>query len=241
MLRMREMGELESLNRNKEQILRMKKEKGGLTASTWFLKGKTSSVITCQATPGGVLARSVKNILNMDPSKPRILVTEDGGKPAISILRRSDLFKEPGCRFKDPTCIVERDRDCCKTGVIYEITCGTCSSEEDSSRISRDPGTRRTPNYVGMARTSVHWRMKSHLQGQRPKHQANPLYCHDCESHEGQPQSYIARIIKAEKDILPLAVLEALYIERQDPLLRMNERQEQGRGGLVRLIASRIT
>ena len=36
MLRMREMGELESLNRNKEQILRMKKEKGGLTASTWF-------------------------------------------------------------------------------------------------------------------------------------------------------------------------------------------------------------
>ena len=44
-----------------------------------------------------------------------------------------------------------------------------------------------------------------------------------------------------EKNLLPLSILEGLYIEKQDPTQRLNERNESGRGGLVRMIASRVT
>ena len=90
-----------------------------------------------------------------------------------------------------------------------------------------------------MTRTSAHWRMQSHLQGQRSKSGGNPLYRHDCEKHEGEPQSYKTRILTAERNLLPLAIIEALYIEQQHPGTSFNDRMEGGRGSLVRLIATR--
>ena len=48
-------GEIESVNRTKIEILRTKREKGGLIASLWYLKGETDKVTTCQPTPGGIL------------------------------------------------------------------------------------------------------------------------------------------------------------------------------------------
>ena len=46
-------GEIPSINRTRKDIMKMKEEIGGLTPSTWFLRGHTSSNIKCQATPGG--------------------------------------------------------------------------------------------------------------------------------------------------------------------------------------------
>ena len=46
MCRKVEEGEIVSLNRDKAEIVNTKKEKGGLIASSWFLKGKTSRTIT---------------------------------------------------------------------------------------------------------------------------------------------------------------------------------------------------
>ena len=51
--------EIESANRSKSDIVRMKVDNGGLIASSWFMKGKTHNVISCQLTPGGVLARKL--------------------------------------------------------------------------------------------------------------------------------------------------------------------------------------
>ena len=53
-------GEIQSLNRSKEEILRSKISKGGLSASSWYLKGKTERVMYCQPTPGGKLAKKLK-------------------------------------------------------------------------------------------------------------------------------------------------------------------------------------
>ena len=98
-LRMEEMrrkvvrGEIESVNRKKLEIQKKKVEKGGLTSSSWFLKGKTYNVISCQPSPDGILARKVSDTLNsINPSR-RILVTEDGGIPITASLRKSDPFR----------------------------------------------------------------------------------------------------------------------------------------------------
>ena len=83
--------------------------------------------------------------------------------------------------------------------------------------------------------------MQSHLKGQKSKDKSNPLFRHDTEVHSGEMQTYKTRILNTERNLLPLCILEGLYIEKQDPAQRLNERNENGRGGLVRLIASRVT
>ena len=52
-------------------------------------------------------------------------------------------------------------------------------------------------------------------------------------------QTYTMRKIGSEKKIVRLACLEALEIERQPENLIMNEKNEQGRGGLVKISALR--
>ena len=105
--------------------------------------------------------------------------------------------------------------------------------------MSRAPGKCLAPNYVGMTRTLVHWRMQNHLQGQKSKSNNNPLHRHDEEVHNGEVQKYTTRVLTTERNLLPLAVIEGLYIEQQYPGSSFNDRNEQGRGALVRLIATR--
>ena len=141
-------------------------------------------MISCQPTPNGTLARNISERLNsLNPNK-RVLVTEDGGIPISASLRKSDPFRKPQCRFLDPKCIVENGRDCSKQGVIYEISCKSCN-ENAIEPNSRRPGSCNTYNYIGITRTSVHWRMLNHLKGQNAKQNSNPLHRHDLDVHDG--------------------------------------------------------
>ena len=81
--------------------------------------------------------------------------------------------------------------------------------------------------------------MQGHLSGQRAKSNSNPLHRHDVEAHGGVPQQYECRILARERNQLPLKILEALYIEKQRPLTSLNDKNEAGRGGLIRLRATR--
>ena len=105
---------------------------------------------------------------------------------------------------------------------------------------NRGPGKQGKLNYIGMTSTSVHCRMQGHLSGQRAKLKSNPLHRHDQESHGGQEQKYTTRILRRERGLLPLSVIEALYIEKQLEGTSLNEKNENGRGGLVRLRAVRM-
>ena len=51
---------------------------------------------------------------------------------------------------------------------------------------------------------------------------------------------YVTTIETSEKKIVKHHVNEAPRIKRHDPTFRMNERQENGRGGIVRITASRV-
>ena len=82
-------GEIVSINRTKSEIQRNRIQKGGFTSSSWYLKGKTYQVISCQPSPGGILARELTESLKNNPDR-RILVTEDGGIPVS--LKKADPF-----------------------------------------------------------------------------------------------------------------------------------------------------
>ena len=161
----------------------------------------------------------------------------------MSSLRQADPFFPGGCRFKDDNCPVEEGKDCSQQGILYEITCNNCTEPVDSSSIqekeSRKPGCQARYNYLGMTRCSVHYRMISHLNGQKSKSSKNPLYRHDRDVNGGVIQSYTTRILQKEKNLLPLCITEGLYIEKQVKGTSLNDKNEFGRGSLVRLSATR--
>ena len=96
-------------------------------------------------------------------------------------------------------------------------------------------------NYIGLTGASVHSRMQSHLSGQRRKMTNNPLFRHDRDHHGSIPQKYRTQIIANESKIVRLNINEALRIEKQDPKYRINDRMEGGRGGIVRIAATRVS
>ena len=128
----------------------------------------------------------------------KTLVIEEGGKPLIGFLKKSDPYKHPGCRYGDSKCLVEESKDCAKMSVVYEITCNSCmepiNTAPDIDERSRDPGNQGRYQYVGMTRNSVHARMLDHLKGQKSKLSSNPLFRHDRDIHSGDSQSYTTRI-----------------------------------------------
>ena len=125
------------------------------------------------------------------------------------------------------------------SGVLYEATCNSCLEpvdlETQQEHETREPGKQPRLNYIGMTMTSLHNRMEGHKKGQKYKQSNKPLWRHDKEKHNCQPQEYSFRILSREQKILPLNVLEGLYIEAQIQGTSLNERNERGRGGLVRI------
>ena len=104
---------------------------------------------------------------------------------------------------------------------------------------SRELGGQTRENYIGMTRTSVHCRMQSHLQKQKSKTTSNPLWRHDRDRHEGEPQRYTTRVIRRKRNLLPLSIMEALFIEKQAAGSSLNDKNEYGRGKLIRIRAKR--
>ena len=122
------------------------------------------------------------------------------------------------------------------TSMIYKISCKSCDKVIEESNSNSE-----SPNYIGLTRASLHARMSSHLDGQRRSLSGNPLHRHDLENHNGQKQVYICKPVASEKKIVRLYMNEALRIEKQDRSASINDKMECGRGGLVRISATRVT
>ena len=223
-----EVGHRESIYRSGDKIRETKKDKMDW-ANTWFLQGNTKDTISCPVTPGGELKKRLTETVNKGKST-NTKVIEDGGRPVSGGLTTKDPMRPQGCIFGDQRCIVRADQNCDRMGIIYRIQCLTCLEvipEEESER------------YIGMTRTSVHNRMMGHLTVQRQKTSCL-LHRHDVKSHQGIPQKYFTDILASEKKIVKLNCLEAIRIERQPNHLLLNDRNEKGRGGLVRITATRL-
>ena len=150
--------------RDREAIAEAKSKKGGDAASTWFLKGTTTSTVTCAATPGSQLQQGIKEALKLcsQADGGTMLVVEDGGVPATLGIKSRDPFRSEGCTFRDPNCMVDIKNDCSKQDQIYIVTCNGCKESVNqqevgwSNKRKTDPGGEGHPNYVGMTGTSLH-------------------------------------------------------------------------------------
>ena len=229
-------GVRDSINRSKSEIQKSKIDKMDWS-NTWFLKGEVGSTVSCPVTVDGTLRKQLSRTLNDGKTGGKILVIEDGGRPITCGLRTKDPRRPPGCIFGDRNCIVSHSEQCDRQGVIYQIVCNDCRKTVDET----DGINGESSNYIGLTRGSVHSRMSQHLKTRNSQSSACPLYRHDRDHHHGVRQDYSTKILAAESKIVRLYTLEALMIEKQESTKSMNERNERGRGGVVRLTAARVT
>ena len=158
-----ERGERTSLFRVREQIQEAKDAKGGLSAASWFLGGQVKATISCQATPGGVLAETLRKAIGTSKDGQTRLVLEDGGAPITIGLKKKDPFETTTCKFGDPECWVS-DGKYHKMTCAYNEICNTCHEEVDPNvrQNHQEPGGTKSSHYIGMTSTSLHNRHKSH-------------------------------------------------------------------------------
>ena len=83
--------------------------------------------------------------------------------------------------------------------------------------------------------------MSSHLKDQRLKKESCPLNRHNVRHHNGERQKYETNIVASEKKILKLSCLEAVHIKKHPDRNLMNEKNERGRGGVVRITATKMS
>ena len=114
--------------RTGEQIRNDKIAKDGLTPITWFLTKDIGSTITCQATPNSRLASLRQNKVGQGCNGDRKQILEEGGHPVSLCLLKRDPFSTAGCKFKDPDCIFNPEKDCSLLGAVYIIQCNSCKA-----------------------------------------------------------------------------------------------------------------
>ena len=230
-------GERESIYRRRAQIMEAKDLKGGLSAASWFLGGDVRAVLSCQATPGSVLADKIRKEVGTNKDGTRNLVMEEGGLPLTSGLKVLDPRKTEGCQFGDPECWVQGDK-CSSMGCVYCVTCNTCKETLDPEvrEAPSNAGGVKSNHYIGMCAVSLHNRHKTHREQWKARNKKNVMVKHEEEVHNGIAQEYTAKLVSTEKGLLHISLKEALLIAAQIRQVSMNDRMERGQGtGVVRI------
>ena len=233
--------------RDRKEICKAKLAKGGNSASTWFLKGDTTSTVTCCATPNSELQKLIKEYISKEKQADggKTLVLEDGGLPITLGLKKKNPFRVEICTFNDPNCMVDRKTDCSKQNVTYIVTCNGCPDN-----VSYGPLIKNVPqltevggegrfNYVGMTGTSMHARAKMHASAISANNMSNALCKHVHNAHNGISPGFMMKMCASHVTVMNRYKTEAIFIENQLIRTPLNDRLEGGRGSLVR-IDSRI-
>ena len=190
---------------------------------TWY---KSDSVVFVQSTPGELLKKEVKKI--MDDAGFNVRVVEKGGRSMRSVLQRSDVSPPQTCVYGDcPICLTEGKGKCEVEGVVYRIWCTVCESE--GIDVSMFGETGRT----GRIRCSEHLRDLVD-----PKKSSN-LREHCQNVHQGVFVKFGCAVVKTFPcDPLSRQLKEAVLIDSHSGP-SMNDKREWVRPASVRIRAER--
>ena len=206
--------------RDRETLEKLKSEK--LKRGSWWNRGsvKYSSVVFIPATPGGILAKQMREreeILGKD-SKFRLKIVEKGGKKMKDLLVKKDPFpslpcEESFCPLCHETPHTEIPKKlskipCDTQNVGYRWTCTTCKK-----------------TYEGETGRTARIRAKEHLKDLSKNNPENPLVKHIQMDHDGSPTKFQVNIVGKHFDALIRQANEGVRIF-ENPSLVMNSKSE---------------
>ena len=218
-IRRAEAGEV-PLNRSsgyeKVQRRREKKEK----KMSWSTKGGYLAPIIIPSTPGGELAKQLREICEKERDV-RFKIVEKGGMTLGNLFQRSNPTASEECG--KPDCYMDNQPGggtlCHKSNVLYEWICRIC----DTKFI-----------YTGETSRNFYTRAKEHLD--KTKTEANSFIAHHqlLYHRSNDIPDFKVKVLKSFKDPLSRQVYEGVYIRRQEGVT-LNTKQDYYQASTYRM------
>ena len=186
----------------KKEERRKEKEK---KRKEWALKKGHIAPIFVPATPGGELAREMREIADREAKHGiHFNIIEVGGRTLRSEIQRSNPTATPGCSKDDcPGCKEERGKGgkCHKSNINYKIECQNCKGV-----------------YIGETSKNLYTRSTQHYQNSSETDSF--MNRHHQEEHLGKDRRFLAKVTHTNKDCLTRQIREGVLIRRsKQPIL----------------------
>ena len=174
----------------------------------WATKKGHTAPIFVPTTPGGKLAKAMKEVADKEAAEGvHFSIVEMGGRRLKTELQKSNPTATPGCSKADcMPCREERGKggNCHKSNVNYIIECMLCPPD-------------RRYSYIGETSRNLYTRALEH---QSNKEEEGFINKHMNECHPGEEENFVARVTHTNKDCLTRQIREGSLISRsQMPLL----------------------
>ena len=214
---------LNPLNRPKDfkKIERRKAKK--MKKNQWSKKGGYAAPVIVPSTPGGQLAKMLKEVANEEKDMGiKLKIVEKGGITLERTLMRSNPMASDECGKDDcPVCKKGgRGKICHKGNINYEDKCNLCG-EADAK-------------YFGESARNLYTRAKEHEKKFMRQDENSFMFKHQTEYHNNQPPDWSFKVIKSFKDPLSRQVGEAMLIKNHQGIL-LNSKAEFHQAPLVRV------
>ena len=194
---------------------------------TWSTKGGYTAPIIVQSTPGGVLAKMMREVAEQESTPDiKFKVIERGGTTLIRQLQKANPTAPPRCSKDDCGMCSHQDTylRCHKDNVCYRYDCNV-------------PGCQAA--YVGETSKNLFTRNLGHVYKYDKKQDSSWMHNHQVQAHNGAPADFTIKILSSHKDALSRQTAESVRIARaQDEIGEenvMNSKSEYHQPSITRL------
>ena len=190
--------------------------------NNWSKKGGHIAPIFIPATPGSVLLKKMRKVVEEEGKKGiKFKLLEKGGTTMKRELQRSNPTASKGCDKDDCQCCLEErgaGGQCHKENVNYIISCHLCPVENRAC-------------YVGETSKNLYTRMDQH-QGAAMR-EGSFMRKHMEDRHRGQQNDFRARVTHSNRDCMTRQIREGILI--RDNRNSLNTRSEWHLPALYRI------
>ena len=186
------------LNRPKDYRKAERRKEKIEKKKNWANKDGSLAPIIVPATPGGILARMLKNVVESESkSGVKFKIVERGGISIGKMIQKPNPTKSPGCQKKDCSMCLEKKSELCnKSNVVYSYTCKKCPEIN---------------KYTGETSRNFYTRDLEHRD---KKNKNSWMHSHQQEKHEGAEPDFEMKVERMYKDPLSRQASEAVFIRR---------------------------
>ena len=210
-----------------------RKKQKEIKKKEWGTKKGHIAPILIPTTPGGKLARMMKEVADKQAEEGiHFNIVEVGGRTVKSELQRSNPTETKGCDKDDCMgCKPERGKGgrCHKNNVNYEVECQRCEGNDKAV-------------YYGETSRNLYSRLLEHQRANREGREVEEddeegfMVKHMRECHDGEERDFRARVTHANRDCLSRLIREGLMIKRSHRRV-LNTKSEWFQPPLYRILS----
>ena len=179
------------------EIVKRKKEKKN-KKKTWYTKGGYIAPIIVPATPGGKLAKMLKEVAESENDAGiKFKVVEKGGPSVEKLLQKPNPTSSDECGKDDCRMCVEGGKLCHKPNIAYKYECNLDGAQ-----------------YIGESSRNFYSRDKEHNENYKKQKPDSFLNNHQIEKHNGEEADFNFKVLKSFKDPLSRQIFEGVHIRR---------------------------